>query len=105
MSRVRIFARNVRAPIAAPVAGNFQRKMNPQCKAVEWRCAAPRALAKISRFRLRSCTAGDDPAAEAFIPASAVFSSTAAAMEVDPRRHGLCIGKNALGQLLVSEAV
>ncbi len=105
MSRVRIFARNVRAPIAAPIAGNFQRKMNSQCKAVEWRCAAPGALAKISRFRLRSCTAGDDPAAEAVIPASLSSAAQQLRWKWTQGDMGLCIGKNALGQLLVSEAV
>ncbi|GEC56315.1 hypothetical protein BEL01nite_53580 [Bradyrhizobium elkanii] len=105
MSRIRVFARNVRARIAAPIAGNFQRKMPPQCKAIEWRGAAPSALAKNSRFRLRSCTAGDDPAAEGVIPASLSSATQRLRRKRTRGDMGLRIGKNALGQLLVSEAV
>ncbi|WP_194458761.1 hypothetical protein [Bradyrhizobium sp. CCBAU 53421] len=52
---MRIFARNVRAPIAVPIAGNFQWKMNSQCKAIEWRVLPQRAR---ENFALQAAVMG-----------------------------------------------
>lgn len=74
----------------------FPEENEPPMQGCRVTVCCPQRARENSRFRLRSCTAGDDPAAEAVIPASALFSSTAAAMKGGPEATWACASGKTL---------